>query len=316
MDEILVPSHLDVQDDPFLSGRLSALYTFAVVSQYKSIRAAAQELFISPQALNKQISALEKKLGFPLIKRTSRGFTLTEYGEHVYRYATVLLQETQQLRRDLAAMHADNNHMLRLAYTADLYGTALHRHIMDFRTVVKSCKMRTVRHNFDRVMEIANGNEPFIAVTTRPVSTEGFDVTVLHNAKYFLLVHEDNPIAHAESVGLRELCGSTLTLYAEFFRANHYLLKHCTEERLSISTHLETGGLQAGIETCRRTKGALLVADYVQEQLAAAGLVKVAEADGLFSLDQVMMVRSDLEYSSMEKKFINYMKAYATAYGA
>ena len=311
IDENNVPSYFEMQDDPFLSGKLSTLYTFAVVSQYRSIRAAAQELFISPQALNKQIAALEEKIGLPLIQRSPRGFQLTSYGEYVSRYASGLLTEMQQFRRDLAAMHAENNHALRLAYSTNLYDTSLHMYMMDFQGEEPSCKMRSLRRNFDQTMEIANGSEPFVTVTTRPAITGNFDITVLHNARYYLLAHKETHLSSRKEIDISDLKETPLILCSEFFRANQYLLKYCTEQKVSLNSHLETGGFQAGLERCRQYKGAMLIADYIENQLDAEGFVKIAPKSGLFSLELVMLVRKDLEYSLMERKFIDYMKAYS-----
>ena len=311
MDENNVASYLEVQDDSFLSGKLSALYTFAVVSQYKSIRAAAQDLYISPQALNKQIAALEKKLGLPLIHRSPRGFVLTGYGEHVQKYAAGLMQDMQQLRRDLTAMYAEDNHLLRLAYCYDLYDTSLYMHMMDFQGEEPRCKISTRRSSFDKTMEIANGSEPYVTVATRPDDTEKFEITVLHDAKYYLLVRKDHPLSTLQRFDVNDLDGTVLILCAEFSRANQYLLKYCTEEKISATIHLETDGIQAGLESCRQNKGVMLMTDYIDEQFDTEEFARVEPREGLFFLELVMLVRKDLEYSAMEHKFIEYMKAYA-----
>ena len=314
MDKNNVASYFELQDDPLLTGKLSSLYTFAVISQYKSIRTAAQKLYISPQALNKQITALEKKLGLPLIRRTPRGFSLTSYGEHVNEYASGLLGDMRQLRRDLAVMYAENNHMLRLTYSYNLYDTSLHMYMMDFQSEEPSCKMMSKRGNFDRVIETAYGSEPYIAITSRPARTDSFDVTVLHNAQYYLLTHRENPLSNrSDSLDLSDLGDTPLVLCTELLRANQYLLKYCTDEKVSINAHLETGGFQAGLEQCRKLKGALLMADYIDEQMDTNGFSKITPKCGLFPLDLVMLVRKDMDYSLIERKFIEYMKAYSSS---
>jgi len=310
MDDSNITAFLDVQDDPFFSGTLSALYTFAAISQYKSFRAAAQEMYISPQALSKQITALEKKLGLPLFNRSPRGFSLTPYGDLVYQYASNLLRNTKQLRRDLAAIHAETNYILRLAYSNTLYDTSLHMYMMDFMDDESLCQSKTKRLNFEQTIDVANGKEPYITVTSRPVNTDNFDVTILHNAKYYLLTHKDNPLATLNGVDLEDLGETTLILCVEHSRANQYLLKYCSEHKMSINARLETAGLKAGIERCQQNNGALLMADYIEEHFDTENLVRVSPKSGLFSLELVMLVRKDLEYSPMEHKFIKYMKAY------
>lgn len=53
---------------------------FLSVCEHGSISKAAQQLYITPQALNKQIRALEEELGEKLFQRTAHSLTLTNFG--------------------------------------------------------------------------------------------------------------------------------------------------------------------------------------------------------------------------------------------
>jgi|GEM_PF-2123045 len=311
MNESNATSFFDAQDDPFFSTKLSSLHTFSVVAEYKSFRAAAQNMFVSPQALNKQIAVLEERIGLPLLQRSPRGFTLTPYGEQVTQYTASMVHNMKQLRRDLTAMYVENNHILRLAYSNNLYDTALHMYMMDFHDEDTNCQMKSKRLSYDKVMEIANGNEPYVIITSRPPTVNNkFNITVLHDAQYHILTHRDNPLAKLRDIDVSDLGDTTLILCAELFRANQYLLKYCSEHKTSVNSRLETAGFQAGIDLCRQNKGALLMADYVDENLDTSDLVRVSPKSGLFSLELVMLVRKDIDYSTMEHKFIKYMQAY------
>ena len=57
------------------------LETFIRVADAGSFNKAAEELFISPPAVIKQINLLEAQLGLTLFVRTHRGLKLTEAGK-------------------------------------------------------------------------------------------------------------------------------------------------------------------------------------------------------------------------------------------
>ena len=59
------------------------LSNFLRVAEESSMTAAAQKLFISPQALQQQMSLLEKELGFKILTRTRHGVKLTAAGEEL-----------------------------------------------------------------------------------------------------------------------------------------------------------------------------------------------------------------------------------------
>ena len=60
------------------------LETFIRVADAGSFNKAAEELFISPPAVIKQINLLEAQLGLTLFVRTHRGLKLTEAGKSLY----------------------------------------------------------------------------------------------------------------------------------------------------------------------------------------------------------------------------------------
>ena len=68
------------------------LDTFIKVADSGSFNKASEELYVSPNAVMKQINLLENSLGFDLFVRTHRGVQLTAAGESLYRDAKYLIQ--------------------------------------------------------------------------------------------------------------------------------------------------------------------------------------------------------------------------------
>ena len=68
------------------------LETFIHVADMGSFNKAAEDLYISPPAVIKQINALEKELNVALFIRTHRGLSLTNAGKSFYQDATYLLK--------------------------------------------------------------------------------------------------------------------------------------------------------------------------------------------------------------------------------
>ncbi|NLM84288.1 MAG: LysR family transcriptional regulator [Clostridiales bacterium] len=63
-----------------------AIEYFLCVARNGSFSKAARELFVSQPAISRQISSLEKELGFTLFDRTNKETKLTEIGELFYRF--------------------------------------------------------------------------------------------------------------------------------------------------------------------------------------------------------------------------------------
>lgn len=68
------------------------LETFIKVVDRGSFSKAAEDLFISPSAVIKQINILETNLGLKLLKRTHQGVSLTPAGASLYRDVKYLIK--------------------------------------------------------------------------------------------------------------------------------------------------------------------------------------------------------------------------------
>ena len=91
--------------DPFLEHSnvtsLDDLALFAVVASEPSMRAAARRLGIPPTTLARRIARLETAVGVPLVRRSTRAFTLTDDGRKLAATSTEALHDLELAIEDL-----------------------------------------------------------------------------------------------------------------------------------------------------------------------------------------------------------------------
>ena len=68
------------------------LDTFIKVADAGSFNKAAEDSFITPTAVIKQINLLERSLDVKLFERTHRGLKLTKAGQSLYQDAKYIIQ--------------------------------------------------------------------------------------------------------------------------------------------------------------------------------------------------------------------------------
>ena len=86
------------------------LETFIRVADEGSFNKAAEESYITPTAIIKQINLLEDSLGVRLFERTRRGLTLTKAGRSMYQDAKYIIQYCHDsVIRARNAMQEDSN---------------------------------------------------------------------------------------------------------------------------------------------------------------------------------------------------------------
>ena len=72
------------------------LKTFITAADCGSMNRAAQNLYLTPTAVMKQLDLLEKHLGLKLFVRSNHGLCLTECGQSVYKDAKYMIRYSQQ----------------------------------------------------------------------------------------------------------------------------------------------------------------------------------------------------------------------------
>lgn len=81
---------------------LRQLRNFIQIVELSSITAAAQNLNIAQPALSRQVKALEAELKVPLLRRHGRGVMPTEEGIRLARRARAILEDVEDLARDVS----------------------------------------------------------------------------------------------------------------------------------------------------------------------------------------------------------------------
>lgn len=71
------------------------LKTFIQVADRGSLSKAAEDLYVTPASIMKQMNALENRLGVTLLKRTNQGIKLTEAGKSIYKAAKKIIAEAE-----------------------------------------------------------------------------------------------------------------------------------------------------------------------------------------------------------------------------
>jgi DNA-binding transcriptional LysR family regulator len=75
---------------------LPDLATYIVVVNEGSFTAAAKKLGVTPSALSKLITRLEKALSVKLFERTTRRLLITESGKKIYQQSAIMVEAAQQ----------------------------------------------------------------------------------------------------------------------------------------------------------------------------------------------------------------------------
>ena len=95
---------------------LKQLNYFQSVVRLGSFSAVAEENFISQSAISQQVQSLEHELGFALLVRRNRSFSLTPAGEYFYRKSLLLTADCDRMCAEAAKIAKGEAASLKIGY--------------------------------------------------------------------------------------------------------------------------------------------------------------------------------------------------------
>lgn len=81
--------------------RLEQLHYLQALSRYKSMNAASQILYVSPQAISLAMKQLENELGITILERSPQGVTLTKAGTLVLNKSQIIIDALEDLTTEI-----------------------------------------------------------------------------------------------------------------------------------------------------------------------------------------------------------------------
>ena len=110
----------------------SGILPFVHVAETRSFTVAGHRLGISPSAVSKAITKLERDLGMRLFTRTSRSVTLTQEGQAFFERCRRIVSDMEDARQALVQAQAEPRGLLRVTVSPSFGMTEILPLIPDF----------------------------------------------------------------------------------------------------------------------------------------------------------------------------------------
>ena len=193
---------------------LRQLKYFLAVADAQSFVSAANNLYISRQAVSKSIAQLESELQVELFMRDSGGAYLTPAGIMFYERVRSIVLELEQLQGEIRKYGTQFRQVIRVAFsvgTLSLFESRIQQFIRQQRNVVikyfectpSDCEKLLREHQADLV------------ITSAPLSGDSFDSEVLYRSPYGVLLKEQGELEYLDRLDIPDLRWLPLGCFAD-----------------------------------------------------------------------------------------------------
>ena len=185
---------------------LKQLRYFQSVVRLNSFSAAAEENFISQSAISQQIQALERELGFRLLERRNRGFTLTPAGEYFFQKSLIRTADYERMCREAARIAEGDRAGLRIGYLRCYTGAEFHRALGLFSEKSPDVELSVTYGNHEELYGLLRSGEADIVLNDqRRAFSDEYVNLILTTCRSYIEVSSHSGLARAERISPPEL---------------------------------------------------------------------------------------------------------------
>lgn len=184
---------------------LKQLKYFQSVVRFGSVSAVAEENFISQSAISQQVQSLERELGFALLVRKNRSFSLTPAGEYFYRKSLLLTADCDRMYVEAAKIAKGEAANLKIGYLRTYAGGEFRRALAAFSARYPDERLHRVRQPWGAVRHAERGSGRDHAQRSAPLVSDAYENLILAARPALIEVSAHSPIAQMEAVAPAEL---------------------------------------------------------------------------------------------------------------
>lgn len=169
---------------------------FAKLYELKNITQAAEELYISRQALSSSLKKLEQKIGATLFIRSKQGINPTKAGDMVWQY----MEHTQKLWSDTLASLRSDTGIITLGTNLNYMTEPVLNGIYQYQTKIK------IDHYLDsrKVWSDLLDKTLDIAVSLNPPVLGALERIFIKKTQFYVLMSKNNPLSKQKEVGFAQ----------------------------------------------------------------------------------------------------------------
>ena len=233
--------------------RHAHLRDLIAVVETGSVRSAARKLGLAQSAVSKNLTALEKSVGVPLLVRSVRGVEPTEFGRIVLRRARVVDAELRHLQEEIESVRGDRQKLITVGLSSTAEAMLLPAAVARFREHTPDATISVLGGRSTSTIAALREAKIDFAVGPLPTDQSVSDLRTeqLCSSDLGVVVRGDHPAAHARDLSRLAPYGwlysvqqsSTPTIVAlmrKLALPDPQLVMHCDSTSAMISMLLQS----------------------------------------------------------------------------
>lgn len=215
--------------------QFQTMQEFLVLADTLNFLNAAEQLYMSQSTLSKHIRDMEKELGAPLFKRSTRSVELTELGMCLIPYAQRAVELQNEYLKEVEDYKERQNNQLIIGCISHWNEMDLGMMTLDFQKKYPNItiSITTTDHSKEYIPMVEDGTCHFAIVKEENnVPEDGLNRILLCEDPLYVFLPKTHPLAANPSVSLQELIHDPFLLGPDGSLSNKLAVTACQEASL------------------------------------------------------------------------------------
>lgn len=258
--------------------QLNLYHIFYIVAQCGNISAAAKKLYISQPAVSKSISRLEEAFASPLLIRSSRGVTLTENGNLLYKQLETAFQAIRQGEEMISRNDLLGAGSLSVGVSTTLCKYVLLPYLQDYIAANPYVKVSlSCQSTYETITALENGalNLGLVGESERLESSHLTFLPIREIHDIFVCSPEYLCKLQSQTDSEDLLSQGTFLLLDKNNVTRQYMDRHMLLQNITMEHQIEVTTMDLLIDFARIGLGiACVIGEFVQDELKKGSLVE------------------------------------------
>lgn len=279
---------------------------FLEVYKHRSITAAAQSLFISPQGLSKTILALEDELGIKLFTRSKNQMIPTREAINLTSHAKAILSEYELILNKEFISHTTKK-TLQILGSYDVFQYFPASFFYEFQNLYPEISLNLVELPELVLLEQLDENEADLALAPGPLDANTYDLDYLFTNHFVLVMNEAHPLASKEVITFEDLAEQPLVIKGKNLPISNLQTNYFLSNGVEPNVILEVTDYHVIHQIAKDNYAVGMTLDYLAEHDTTNGIVARPFAEAAFVKSMYLVQRKNIRPSNETGIFREYL---------
>ena len=214
------------------------------IAKTGSIRRAADDLAITPSAVQRRLQTFEQELGEQIFERLANGVRLNAAGELVLHHIRSQIADTERLKSRVADLAGVRRGHVAIVCSQALAPVFLPSEIADYRNQFPNVSFSVQVASHDEALRALDELEADIAIIFDPENPPKFQTILAVHQPLCALFCEEHPLASSRTLRLRDCLAYPLALPASPFGGRQLLDKALAQRSIQLSPAIESNSFE------------------------------------------------------------------------